>query len=275
MKVHHINCATICPPRLFADTHVCHCLVIETGAGLVLVDTGLGTRDLEAPSERLGGMFVSVLRPRLDPAETALAQITRLGFAAGDVRHVLLTHLDVDHAGGIGDFPDAEIHVGADELAAALAPSDANERQRYRGAHWAHGPRWQTHAAGGEPWRGFDGVRAVDGLPPEILLVPLAGHTRGHSGIAVQGPDGWMLHCGDAYFFRGEVATAPSCPAGLRIFQRVIAIDNEQRLANQARLRTLATDRAAGVRVFCAHDELELAQAQRAQSSPLRGTAQA
>jgi glyoxylase-like metal-dependent hydrolase (beta-lactamase superfamily II) len=53
---------------------------------------------------------------------------------------------------------------------------------------------------------GFEAVRDLDGLPPEILLVPLAGHTWGHSAVAIDTGDGWLLHAGDAYFFRGESA---------------------------------------------------------------------
>ena len=32
---------------------------------------------------------------------------------------------------------------------------------------------------------GFDGVRQLEGLPPEILMVPMPGHTWGHAGVAV------------------------------------------------------------------------------------------
>ena len=56
MRVHHLNCGTLCPHgrRLLAGeggllepaTVVCHCLLIETDDGLVLVDTGFGVEDL-------------------------------------------------------------------------------------------------------------------------------------------------------------------------------------------------------------------------------------
>jgi dihydrofolate reductase len=35
----------------------------------------------------------------------------------------------------------------------------------------------------GEPWFGFERVRPLDGLPPEIALIPLIGHTFGHAGV--------------------------------------------------------------------------------------------
>ncbi len=123
---------------------------------------------------------------------------------------------------------------------------------------WAHGPRWQLHAPGGEAWFGFEGVRAVEGTSDEVLLVPLHGHTRGHCGVAVRTAAGWLLHCGDAYFFHGEVDAEPRCPAGLSAYQRLVAIDNAARLDNQRRLRALATERRGEVTLFCAHDPTEL-----------------
>lgn len=273
MRVHHLNCATMCPfggrlvsgeGALFAPAKmVCHCLLIETNAGLVLVDTGLGLDDLAHPRERLAEL-VWLVRPRLDPEETAIRQIERAGFRADDVRHVVLTHLDVDHAGGLPDFPRAKIHIHDAELAAATALASRIERMRYRTAQWAHGPDWVRHTPRGEPWYGFQCVRQMEGLPPEVLLVPLAGHTRGHCAIAVDtggasGGPRWLLHAGDAYFFRGEIdPVSPRCPAGLDVFQRILEMDRGARLGNQRRLRELARDHAGDVAIFCAHDPVEL-----------------
>jgi glyoxylase-like metal-dependent hydrolase (beta-lactamase superfamily II) len=276
VRIHHINCATMCPfggslfgspGGLFSEaTLVCHCLVIETSDGLVLVDTGLGTEDVAHAGDRLGTPFLLGVRPRLDPEECAVRQIERLGFTANDVRHIVVTHLDVDHAGGLPDFPNATVHLHETEHAAAMRPLTFRERERYRAVQWAHGPKWKTHGglAEGESWFGFDAVRALSDDTQsrtdrcEVLIVPLFGHTRGHSGIAVRTDEGWLLHAGDAYFFEGEMSADPTCPAGLAAFQRLFAIHNTTRLANQARLRELVRDHASEVRVFCAHSPSEL-----------------
>ncbi len=153
MRVHHLNCGTMCPPfgrlirgegSLVSRGHmVCHCLLLETDAGLVLVDTGIGLGDMAEPRERLGPGFTALVGPRLDPTETAVYQVEALGFASTDVRHIVLTHLDLDHAGGLGDFPHAEVHVYRPEHDAAMTRSSLRERERYRPAQWAHGPRWR------------------------------------------------------------------------------------------------------------------------------------
>src|SRR3546814_2014529 len=90
----------------------------------------------------------------------------------------------------------------APELSAAQSPQTLMEKQRYEARLWAHGPKWQTHSIAGERWNGFDAVRALGDGDDEILLVPLAGHTRGHTGVAIRDNGGWRLHCGDAYLDR-------------------------------------------------------------------------
>lgn len=256
--VRHLNCATMRPPaarlRIMPDHLVAHCLLVEGPDGLTLVDTGIGAGDIADP-RRLGGPFVKAVGAALDLSETAVAQVQGLGYQPADVRDIVLTHLDLDHAGGIGDFPHARVHVLADELAAARARSHPKEKGRYVAAQWAHGPDWVEHSTGGEAWFGFESVRAVG---EDVLLVPLRGHTRGHCGVAVRRPSGgWFLHAGDSYFFHGEKQSPPSCPSGLRAFQTMVQMDKAARFANQDRLRSLHAEHGDEVAVFSAHDAQE------------------
>lgn len=92
---------------------VCHCLLIETEKDLILVDTGLGTEDIKDP-KRLG-LMANMLGVDTRKALPALEHLKNLGFSQKDVTHIIPTHLDLDHAGGIIDFPNATIHVSANE----------------------------------------------------------------------------------------------------------------------------------------------------------------
>lgn len=269
MKIHHLNCGCMCPigGALFdgfsrgPTAHlVCHCLLIETDHGLVLIDTGFGLRDMQSPASRLSQFFIRVNNIQFDRKYTALAQIEQLGFSAQDVRHIVLTHLDFDHAGGLEDFPEAIVHVMQSEVDAGQDRSGFIASQRYRPEQWDEVKHWQYYAAGGEPWFGFDAVRNLKGLPPEILLIPLVGHTRGHAGIAIKTSSGWLLHAGDAYFYRHEMDFNPQCTPGLRAYQSLMEVDRQARLLNQARLRNLANERQQNVRLFCSHDAIELKQ---------------
>lgn len=251
MTVRHLNCASMRP--IASAPMVAHCLLVERPAGLLLVDTGFGSADCADPT-RLGRPFRAVVRPVLDPAETALAQVRALGYDAADVTDIALTHLDLDHVGGIGDFPRARVHVFADELEAALHPT-MREKARYLDVQRAHDPDWVRHDVPGDAWFGFGSVTALD---DDVLLIPLPGHTRGHCGVAVRGDDDrWLLHAGDAYFHASEKETPPAPPFALKAFQALMGVDGERRLANQERLRELQRTHSDEVRIFCAHDPSE------------------
>ncbi|WP_395658111.1 MBL fold metallo-hydrolase [Nocardioides sp.] len=253
MTVRHLNCATMRP--LATAPMVAHCLLVERPGGLLLVDTGFGAADCADP-KRLGRPFRAVVRPVLDPAETAVAQVRALGHDPADVTDIALTHLDLDHVGGLADFPDARVHVFTDELEAALHPT-ARERARYLAVQRAHGPRWVRHDVPGDAWFGFDSVTA---LADDMLLVPLRGHTRGHCGVAVRRADGgWLLHAGDSYFHGAEKLTPPTPPFALKAFQATMAVDDKRRRANQERLRELQRTHADEVTIFSAHDPEEYA----------------
>jgi len=269
MRIHHINCGCQCPlgGALFdgfskgpSARLVCHCLAVETSGGLVLVDTGFGLKDMARPSERISPFFRAMNRPRFEREYTAVHQLALLGFKPADVRHIVLTHLDFDHAGGLEDFPDAIVHVMQAEKDAAEAQAGFIARNRYSRKQWDEVRNWRFYdRTSGERWHGFEAVRDLEGVPPEILMLPLPGHTRGHAGIAIAQDDGWLLNAGDAYFFRKEMDENPRCTPGLRFYQSMMEVDRPARLANQDRLRALANTPGAGVRIFCSHDAVEFA----------------
>ncbi len=267
MKIHHLNCGTCCPVggRFFDGVSpgvqgrlVCHCLLIEGPDSLILVDTGFGTRDVADPA-RLPAFFRNLNNIQLRPEETAIAQVRALGFRPEDVRHVIVSHLDFDHAGGIADFPWATIHVlDRERDAARHYDGGKTGGLRYRPAQWDDVTDWHRYMVGnGERWFGFDAVRQLHGLPPEILLVPLAGHTWGHAGVAIAEPGGWLFYAADAYFYRGEVLTPPQRTPGLTAYQKMMEVDSAARLTNQARLRALQAEHGSEVRMFCGHDATE------------------
>lgn len=266
MRIHHLNCATCCPfgghlidgmtPGIGPSRLVCHNILIESEQGLILIDTGLGLNDVYHP-ERINPLFRKILRPVLQEHETAYMQIKNLGLNPMDVRHIILTHLDADHAGGIDDFPNATVHLMEQERKAAMNRKTLIAKTRYSEAQLIHSKTWTTYFPQGEKWYGFQAVRSLEGLPPEILLIPLAGHTEGHAGVAINTDKGWLLHAGDAYFYRGELDQEYNCPPGLRALQAMLETDRDLRLRNQRRLRDLAQTFRHEVTIFSAHDAIE------------------
>jgi len=252
MKVHHLNCGTMKTP---GAPMVCHVLLIEASNALVLVDTGFGSHDCRDPG-RVGPLR-HVIRPVLQESETALHQIAQLGFQQSDVRHIVLTHFDFDHIGGLADFPDAHVHVTTAEARGAVHAPSLRERLRYRSVQWAHGPNLVEHDPDGESWRGFARAKALSEISDGVVLVPMPGHTRGHAAVAVRAGEGagdrWVLHCGDAFYHHGALDRS-GVPLMLRTYEGASAFNRGQLRENQARLAELYERGERDLEIVCAHD---------------------
>jgi glyoxylase-like metal-dependent hydrolase (beta-lactamase superfamily II) len=171
------------------------CLLVETGQGLVLVDTGLGQDDYVHKPGILR-TFQLVTHVPLDPDEAAVRQIARLGLDPADVRHIVLTHMHFDHCGGLSDFPHATVHVHTRELEAFFGRPRRWTDLAYVRRHAVHQPDFIRYKEAGETWFGLPAIRLP--FDPEMWLVPLFGHSRGHCGVAVRTQAGWHFHVADA-----------------------------------------------------------------------------
>lgn len=158
--------------------------VIRSDDRVVLVDTGFPKRYLDDPvgtgrAESLDdfGHLVSLTADNLPAAQLALA-----GIGQADVTDLLITHGDIDHVGGIADFPKATLIVGRAEL--------EDGRPRYYGS--ARLVDWPL----GQAYRVVDGDEELF-AGVEILSTP--GHSPGHLSLLVRlSATGPILLAGDA-----------------------------------------------------------------------------
>lgn len=178
--------------------------LIRHPGGVVLVDTGYAPRVLEAMSRGLDRVYGGLLPVRLAPGEEAVAQLAAQGITAGDVTHVVLTHLHADHVGGLRDFPRARVVVArrAVEEAArvrgfgrlrrglvpALLPDDVADRVL---------DPLDLPMADDAELAPLTGARDLVG-DGSVLVVPLPGHATGHLGVRVRTPRHDVLIVGDA-----------------------------------------------------------------------------
>jgi glyoxylase-like metal-dependent hydrolase (beta-lactamase superfamily II) len=258
MRIHHLNCGSL-NARLPRAKAIIYCLLIETDKGLTLVDTGFGTGDYEHPSHRMRIFLWLMGVPQL-LEETALYQVRSLGFEPTDVSDIVLTHLHLDHAGGLPDFPWARVHLHQSELEAAQHPRRLIELA-YDSQHWSHSPQWVLYEGSTRDWYGFEAIHIPMSLKPELLLIPLHGHTQGHCGVAVKTESGWLLHSGDAAsaFHPGtdlhDNASSRHCARMLpgRFARRLLG-------GHIPRLRSLIKDHGAEVQVISSHDVYSLAR---------------
>jgi len=255
--VHGIGTLSKRPPL------VTHCLLVETEDGLMLVDTGYGTQDYIHPSLSVY-LFNAVSRCKNDLKETAIHQVRELGYNPEDVRHIAITHMHLDHVGGLPDFPHAKIHIFGEEYRGITQPRTLEEKYVCRREHWAHGPDWVVHELQGEQWFGFDCTNPVKMGETEFFFVPLPGHTRGLSAVTLRTPDGWLMHCGDAYVHYGEVnPDGPIYPPKYKItifFMGLMTKAFRVLGGHPPRLRQLLREHGDEVQIFCTHDPYEFAR---------------
>ena len=202
MRVHHLNCGTFCPAggaHVDGRSHgltgrlVCHCLLIETDReGLVLVDTGLGARTWRSRIRALSPSIRGPAQYSFRPRQTAICQVEPGFFAARRAPHR-------------PDTPRLRPRRRSGGLPRGGGPC-AGRRGRRAPQHRkgfvgraplpaaAVGRRWSWTAYRPMASRG-SGSRLceLEGLPPEILLIPLRGHTRGMQGWRWTA-GGWLLH---------------------------------------------------------------------------------
>lgn len=247
-RIHHINCGTLIVPPY--PTVPCHCLLLEDDRRLALVDTGIGLLDVRNPVGRLGQPLIDMAGFQFNEPDTAVRRIEVLGYQADDLRHIVLTHGDPDHAGGLADFPDAQVHISEEEHDCVTAG-----HWRYVPTQFAHGPAWKTYGRSPRRWFGLEARPIELGFSTELLLIPLFGHTLGHCGVAVHQGNRWLLHVGDAYYLRAELTTDDH-PVSQLAAQR--ADDDGQRRTNLEHLRRLVRDHGDEIALIGYHDLTEL-----------------
>ena len=206
MPIQFLNCASMSPwwPRWHVGGL---CLLVDTDLGPVLVDTGLGLHDHESPS-RLVRFFRFDFGIHYAPEETAVCQMSRRGIRPEDIRNIVLTHVHFDHAGGLPDFPWANIHLHRREYDAMRRPKKWIERWAYDRADFAHDPKWVLYDHAAEKWYDFDAIRLP--FSPRMYLIPLFGHTSGHCGVAIEDGPGWVFQAADAQPLNAQFEITPA-----------------------------------------------------------------
>jgi glyoxylase-like metal-dependent hydrolase (beta-lactamase superfamily II) len=194
--------------------------LVNTGKQRILVDAGAGSW--------WGGGVLGRLEGSLRSA----------GYTPEEIDIVLITHLHSDHVGGLTTqdgkrvFPNADVYVAKAESdfwlsteIAAKAPKDVQ-------------PFFQSAQAIAAPyikagkWHTFNGSESiVDGMQ----LVPLPGHTPGHTGYEFSSKGQKILFCGDIIHAQRVQLQHPEVTAVFDIDQNAAAATRLQLLPKLAR----------------------------------------
>ena len=155
---------------------------IEHSEGVIVVDTGQGAHLLET-GRSLHPFVRWEVEFRIDPEEEIGPQLRTLGIGPRDVKKVILTHLHMDHDGGLAHFPNSEILVARGEI--RTASGWAGRIRGYLPNRW---PSWfdpislDLTAEGNGP---FAFSRRLTGTG-DVIAVATPGHTADHLSVLVQ-----------------------------------------------------------------------------------------
>jgi len=218
--------------------------VVERRDGLVLIDAGWSRRTCAFPDDDPGLVLRHLLGLDVKPEDAIASQLLSLGYNPGDVKHIVATHLHLDHVGGAFDFPLATLHVAAPEW-----PSLGLGRLRGYVPELKTRDRVALHDYDGPGALGFASSHDLFG-DGSVLLLDARGHSTGSAAVAVRLADGWALHAGDAAYFADEYRDpTPRRPS---LSQRISSWNFGIQQGTFARLR--AAEAEPGVRVVLSHD---------------------
>lgn len=164
-----------------------NCLLVRSAGKLILIDTGMGTKEVTRRSMNARGG---------PDAGTLLQNMAALGIQPTDVDSVILTHAHADHIGWATIERDG-----------AYVPTFP------RATYWMTRREWEVYAnddmlerypvlrANLGPLQDADQVELADGetaITPEVALWPSPGHTAGHACVMLQSGGQAAMHVADA-----------------------------------------------------------------------------
>lgn len=204
--------------------------LVNTGSKLVLIDTGLGKFD-----KGLG-----------PGAHHLLANLKASGYKPEQVDEVYITHLHVDHAGGLLEngkaaYPKAIVRVDAADAAQWVAKDSAEklpEGFRFMAAEDQEALAPYIKAG---HFKTFDGATE---LVPGISSVPTPGHTKGHTVYAVESKGQKLLIIGDLLHLPAMQFDNPDITIGF---------DSDDQAAAAQRKLIFADAAAKGTLIGAAH----------------------
>ena len=177
-------------------------LVEHPGVGLVLIDTGLHPSVAVKPSENFGRVTLLAFRDlEMDSGQALPAQLRERGLEASAVKAVVMTHLHVDHASGISEFPGATFVVSRAEWDAATSQGQTHG---YVTRQFDHAFDYRLLEFDGPDASSFAGfARSFDLFGDgSVRTVYTPGHTLGHMSVLLRTARGEVLVAGDAMYLR-------------------------------------------------------------------------
>jgi glyoxylase-like metal-dependent hydrolase (beta-lactamase superfamily II) len=196
-------------------------LVEHPGVGPILIDTGLHpscASDVAGNMGRAGRIMYEV---RMEHDQALRFELPRRGVDPTEVRVVIMTHLHIDHASAVSEFPQATFVVDRREWDAA---ADGGSLRGYHPRQFDHAFDWRTIDYAGDSVASFSGfAQSLDLFGDgSVRLVSTPGHTRGHQSVVLRTSTREVLALGDAAYTEPELRgrARPLIMADEHLYQR-------------------------------------------------------
>jgi N-acyl homoserine lactone hydrolase len=144
--------------------------LIDHPEGLVIFDTGINMDNLPEVFKK---------ETTCSPDQRIDRQMVRLGYKPEEVKYVILSHMHLDHAGGMTLFPNATFIVRKEELRMAWWPEDGEKAYVFADYKDTRGYRYLQPKDDEEVDVFKDG---------SLILFDTSGHTRGHQSAVIRLP---------------------------------------------------------------------------------------
>ena len=181
-------------------------LVRHPTAGLILVDTGLHPSIASDPEANLGRLAASFTDWTVRPGEDVASRLRTMGTDPSQVGTVILTHLHLDHASAVSEFPQATFVISSaewEDATSGLLPI----LKYYRPQQFDHAFDFRTVDYGADSINSFSTFgRSFDLFGDgSVVLLSTPGHSVGHQSVYLKTGAGPVLLAGDAIFLADQL----------------------------------------------------------------------
>lgn len=184
-------------------------LVRHPSAGAILVDSGLHPSVAVDKKQNVGRLLAATTARawRMEPSQALPDQLRERGIEPSEVRLVVMTHLHLDHASGMVQFPDATFVISRQEWEKANEPRAVTNG--YVHSHFDHAFDYRLLDFDGPDVDSFASfARSFDLLGDGSVRVAFTpGHTLGHMSVILRTEGREVLITGDAVYTRHTLKT--------------------------------------------------------------------
>jgi N-acyl homoserine lactone hydrolase len=189
-------------------------LIRHPSAGAILVDTGLHPSIGTDPQQNFGSLGARFGKPALGPGEDVPAQLRKRGLDPGEIPVVVMTHLHLDHASAISEFPNSTFVVSETEWRFAAGGSKPL-LNGYRRAHYDYAFDYRTvdfDRANINSYAGFGRTFDLFG-DGSVRLAYTPGHSPGHISVIAHLAERDFVIGGDVVYMLAQLdGSEPAAP---------------------------------------------------------------